>query len=283
MTKKNEEEETALATYGEWTHEQMEKESSEMSTGGDFWKAPVGNTTVRLLPPKLGWKSPFTIQHQHFVPVPGAANKIIFSCPRMHLQQKCLVCLKADQLEESGNSKDVRMAKELRPNKRMLANAVVNVTKEGGGKLVVWTFGKTVYDQMRAIRESEEGGGNFLDPIKGFNLVVNRVGSGRDDTEYKVIPARNATRLGNMEWIEMQEDLSKLVRIPTVEQQKRLLDGEDPRDVWGDPKVDRAHGSLRKRDDASDIDTSAIDAASTDKKKSPTAEDDLFDNDLDLD
>lgn len=279
-TKTKPEETTAIATYGEWTPEQMEKESAEMGTGGDFWKPPVGNTAVRFLPPKIGWPSPFVIRHQHFIEMPGIDRKIIFACPHMHGRGKCLSCAKADQLEASGNARDERAAKGLRPRKGMMSNVVVNPKNAEGNKPKIWELGKSVFDQLKAIRENDEAGGNFLDPIKGFNIVVNRVGTGKDDTKYKLLASRNITPLGNMEWIDMQMDTRKLIRLPTVEQQRRLLDGEDPRDVWGDPKTDRAHGSERRRDDAPDVDPDAIDVDAVEKR---TAEDDLFDDEVDLD
>lgn len=280
MAKPKDEETTAIATYGEWTPEQMEKESAEMAGGGDWWKAPVGKTAVRFLPPKIGWPSPFVIQHQHFFNLPGVEKAIIFACPKMHEGKKCLACAKADQLEGSGNSRDAQASKKLRPQKRMMAN-IVATPKDPNARVSIYAFGKQVYDQLKSIRESEEGGGNFLDPVKGFNIIIQRVGTGKDDTKYTVIPARNATPLLNMEWIDAQSDLRRLVKIPTVEQQKRLFDGEDPRDVWGEGKPGAAHGGNRRKDDADDIDTDAIDAESTEKKR--TAEDDLFDDEVDLD
>lgn len=282
MSKK--EETTAIVTYGDWTPEQMEKDAADMSGGGDFWKPPVGKTAVRFLPPKIGWPSPFVIQHQHFFELPGVERKIIFSCPKMHEGKPCLACKKADQLEGSGNSRDERASKKLRPSRRTLANVIVT-PKDPNSKVVVWGFGTTVFNQIKAIRESEEGGGNFLDPKNGFNLIVQRVGTGKDDTKYTMIPARNTTPLANMEWIEAQSDLRRLIRIPTIEQQKRLIDGEDPRDVWGDGKTDGAHGAGRRRDDAQDDDDLDEDVIDVDSKETSkrTAEDDLFDDEVDLD
>jgi len=278
MAKK--EETTAIATYGEWTPEQMEKESKEMASGGDFWKCPVGKTLLRFLPPKIGWPSPFVLQHQHYFDMPGIEKSINFCCPKMHDGKACLACKKADAMEASGNARDEKAARKLRPSRRMLANVVIN-PKDEVNKPVIWGFGKTVYDQLKAIRENDEGGGNFVDPIKGFDIVVQRVGSGKDDTRYTLIPSRSITPIASMDWIDMQADLRKLIRVPTVEQQKRLFDGEDPRDVWSDGKVDRAHGSQRRKDDAGEDDVDAIDVDSTEKPK--TAEDDLFDDEVDLD
>lgn len=267
----------AIVQYGEWTPEAMEKESQEISSGGDFWKVPVGRTTVRFLPPKLGWPSPFVIQHQHFIDMPGQ-KQVIFCCPRLHEGKTCLACAKADKMETSGNSRDAKIAQRLRPNKRIMANVVVAPSKEGTQKVSVWAFGKQVYEQLKAIREDDTAGGNFLDPIKGFNISVNRKGTGKDDTKYTLMAAREQSKLPNMDWIEVQRDLRKLIRIPTEDQQKRLLDGEDPRDVWGQDS--EGGGRRRSRDEDEDV----IDVDDDDSSKGKrTAEDDLFDDEVDLD
>ncbi len=268
---------TAIATYGEWTPEQMEEESKTMSTGGDFFKVPQGNTNVRFLPPKIGWKSPFVIQHQHFIDMPGLDRPVIFCCPKMHQSQKCLACAKADAMEASGNARDERAARRLRPAKRVMANIVVN-PKDPESKVQIYAFGKTVYEQLKAIRENDEGGGNFMDPIKGFTITIKRVGAGKDDTKYTLIAARAITPLANMDWIEVQGDLRRLIRIPTVDQQKRLFDGEDARDVWGD-----GDGGGSRRSSKPSDDDDAIDADAVEKPSGKTAENDLFDDEVDLD
>jgi hypothetical protein len=269
---------TAIATYGDWTPEQMEEESKEMGGGGAWWKPPVGTTAVRVLPPKIGWKSPFVIQHQHFIRMPGVDGPIIFCCPKMHEAKTCLACGKADELEASGNARDERAARQLRPQKRMMANIVVN-PKDQNSKPQIWAFGKTVYDQLKAIRENDEGGGNFLDPINGFNLGVKRVGTGKDDTKYTVIPSRTASGLANMDWIDVQTDLRRMIKIPTPEQQARLLDGEDPRDVWSDDDGARPSGDQRQRSGGGRKD----ETVPADASEVRTAEDDLFEDEVDLD
>lgn len=256
---------TAIVPYGDWTPEAMDEEGKEMATGGDFWKVPVGSSLVRFLPPKIGWKSPFVIQHQHFIDVPGLPNAVIFCCPKMHAGKPCVADAKADELERSDNARDQRAAKRLRPNKRVMANVIID-PKNVDARVMIWAFGKTVYDQLRGIREDDEGGGNFLDPMRGFNIAVKRVGTGKDDTKYTLIPSRNFTQLANMDWIDTQSDLRRLIRIPTVDQQKRLLNGDDPRDVWGDGPADDRGGE-----------------ASRGHKHGTSAQDDAFDGEVDID
>lgn len=270
MTNKPVKQETqALVTYGEWTPEQMEKESTEMSSGNDFWKAPVGTTSVRFLPPKIGWPSPFVIQHQHYIEMPNLDHAIIFCCPLMHDKRTCLACKKADQMESSGNPRDAQVSKKLRPRKRVLANIILG-NKESEAKVQIYGFGKSVYDQLKAIRENSEGGGNFLDPHKGFNVLIKRVGTGKDDTEYTLIPARAQTPLLNMGWIDMQTDLRKLVWVPTEDQQVRLFKGEDPKEIRGEAKAERQRAKAEDDD---------LDGAAPGR----TAEDDLFDEEIDVD
>jgi hypothetical protein len=279
---KQKEETKALATYGEWTPEQMEKEAKEISTGGDFWKAPVGNTSVRFLPPKVGWPSPFVIQYQHFIRMPGVERQIIFCCPRQHAQKPCMSCKRADVLETSGNARDEKMAKQLRPQKRIMANVIVS-PKDVTAKVQIWTFGSKVFQQLKAIREDDDGGGNFLDPIKGFNIVVKRVGTGKDDTTYTLIPSRTVGPLANMDWIENQQDLRRQIRLPNEDQQERLLEGEDPRDVWGDA---RSYEGKSKKGSDDDIDGASVidveETPSTPPGNKRTAEDDLFDDEVEL-
>jgi len=264
----------AVVAYGDWSEDQMNKESKEMSSGGDFWKVPVGRTTVRFLPPKIGWPSPFVIQHQHFINMPGVEKAIIFACPKMHESKKCLACEKADKLETSGNSRDAKAAKNLRPSKRVMANVVID-PKNPENSVSIWAFGKRVYDALKAIRTDDENGGNFLDPIGGFNIGVLRVGTGKDDTAYTLTPGREQSKLVNMDWIEIQRDLRQLLRIPTVDQQNRLFDGEDPKDVWGD-KEEVGAPATPKRGKKDVIDVDVDDGQRT-------AEDDLFDDEVDLD
>jgi hypothetical protein len=265
---------TSLVEYGTWSPEAMEEESKAIDTKSDFWKVPVGKTVARFMPPLLGWKtnkgSPFSVQHQHFIHMPGIEQVIIFNCPKMHENKFCGGCQRADKLETSGAALDMKMAKKLRPQKRVLANVIID--HRTNPRLVIWAFGKTVYDQLKSIRGDDENGGDFLDPsARGFDIVVERKGTGQFDTEYTLTASRNRSPLKDMEWIGMQKDPSQFVHIPTKDQQERLLAGEDPRDVWGEGREDR--GRRAPREDVIDVDAGPAQR---------TAEDDLFDDEVDL-
>jgi hypothetical protein len=267
---------SAIVQYGDWSEDQMKQDDKEMSSGGDFWKVPTGRTVVRFLPPKLGWPSPFVIQHQHFIRMPGVEKAIVFACPKEHESKKCLACDKADTLETSGNARDSKQSKGLRPQRRVMANVIIT-PKDAESSVMIWAFGKRVYDALKAIRTDDENGGNFLDPVKGFNISVLRAGQGKDDTVYTLTPGREQTQILNMDWIEIQGDLRKLIRIPTVDQQKRLFEGEDPRDVWGDKGGGGDEDEHPRQKKAGKSDVIDVDPDTR------TAEDDLFDDEVDLD
>lgn len=264
-----------LVKYGTWNEEQANKESKELSSGSDFWKPAAGRNVIRFLPPKVDWPSPFVVQHQHFIELPGVQNKIIYTCPREHKVGECVTCNKADKLERSGNRRDVEAAKKLRPQRRVMANIIVEPDNEEAAP-VIYAFGKTVHDALKNIRTDPENGGDFMHPEKGFCIVIGRTGTKKDDTKYTVSGSRQTNKLKNMAWIDLQPDLRRLLRFPSTDQQERLLAGEDPRDVWGDgPSEDRP----RRRRDRDDIE----DAELVDDKPNLGDDLDADGDDLDLD
>lgn len=266
----------AIVEYGDWTPEQMDDEARELGNDGEYWKPPVGSTTIRVLPPKVGWKGPFTIQHQHFVRLPGVEHPVSFCCPLVHAKLECAVCARREQLLATGNKRDAKQAEDLHPQRRVLANIIVG-PKDPNAKVKIWGFGKTVYQMLKQIRENEEAGGNFLDPKRGFNLSVTRVGTTKETTKYTVAASRQTSALANMDWINQQVDLKTKIRLPTLEQQHRLLEGEDPRDVWADDDSarDDSRGSRSRRRDEDVIDADGVERRS--------AEDDAFDDEVDVD
>jgi len=271
-------EETSLVKYGEWSMDQVDEDAKEMASGsGDFLKLETGKNRIRFLPPKMGWKTPFVIQHQHFIKMPGLERAIIFSCPKMHEGKRCLACEKATQMENAGNARDGKFAKELKPKKRMMANVIAE-PDDSEAAIKILGFGVQIFNQLKAIREDGEAGGNFMDPVNGFVININRVGQ-KLDTEYTCIPVRQQTPLANMDWIEQQGDLRKLIRIPTVDQQKRLFDGEDAKDVWAEPKGGDEDEPAPRSSKPASSKKDVIDV----KPGKRTAEDDMFDDEVELD
>lgn len=153
----------------------------------------VGDTTIRILPGFVG-ASPFRPVAMHFIDaLPGMADKTIsFACPRVELQEFCLACQKAQQLMSTKNPVDKQRAKRISTTLQVLCNVVVRPSTTPK----VLPIGMTVWKQLKAIKNNPKLGGDFTDPTEGgYDLVINREGTGQYDTKYKVFYERENTPL----------------------------------------------------------------------------------------
>lgn len=218
-----------LVKYGVWTPDAVTAEEKELekSGGGDFLKLVLGKNVLRFLPPKLGQSTPFIIVWQHYIKKPGASGNISFACPRAHLKAACPVCDHADALGKTGSPADREAAYQLRAKIRVFANVIER--GEGGAEKgpQILAYGKKVHEQLLQLRKDVDAGGDFTDPINGFDITIERTGTGKDDTTYAVRPARNNTPLGNMDWIDAQADLGRYAVPKTAAEIQELL-GIDP-------------------------------------------------------
>lgn len=264
-----------LVKYGSYSVEQAQKDREEAARSGgsaDFWRVPSGKSSVRFLPPRVGRTDVFRVQYQHFIRVPGATNVVSFVCPRMQAKQDkitsrfCPACQKLDQLREDGSPGALDQAKDMEPKRRVLTNIIFRGDPERG--VLIWGFGKQVQDQLVALRDDQDSGGDWSDPIRGFDIVVEKTGQGIK-TEYKILPARKITRLADDEtmnaWLDSMHDLDRHARIPSDEEIRRLTGGggrDRPRDDDRVPAAVRGAPQQRRRtaaDDAIDTDGEVVD------------------------
>ena len=73
----------------------------------------------------------------------------------------------------------------------------------------VFAFGKMIYEQLRSIRNDPDSGGDFTHPETGFDIIIERTGSGKFDTAYDVRAARHETKLENMNWLDCRNNLER--------------------------------------------------------------------------
>lgn len=215
-----------LVKYNSYDLAAVEAEREEAAkTGGDFLKLKVGQTVVRFLPPIGQMRSPFVIVHQHFIELPGMKDKVVFNCPRIMAQQLCPACQKMEQLRGTGLKADYDLAGELFPGMRVYAYVIDRDAPELGPQKIA--LSKSVLEQLNTIRADKVAGGDFTDPTEdGFDIVINRTGTGKKDTRYQVTPARASSPLGDMAWIEMQGNLAMMGRVDTYEEiLGKLIDG----------------------------------------------------------
>lgn len=207
---------TSLVKYGSYSIEECDRDAAEMSAS-EFYKVKEGENIIRVPPPPPGKTSPIKIVDQHRIEM-GDGRTLVFICPGTG----CPACAKFHELRRSRDSVVRDMAFEtFKPRRRAYMNVIDRENPERGP--IVWEFGKTVIEDIKKIRSSTRGGGDFTHPEKGFDLIVDRVGTGKNDTKYKVIADRQCSPLGDMSWIEKQVDLDEFCMQKSLEEIEDII------------------------------------------------------------
>jgi len=135
-----------------------------------------------------------------------------FICPNKTADGECLFCVVSGALGKLGRSDDdaKELSRELRSREEFFVNAVRMDREEDKKKGVrILQIVQGVYETMMKIFKDKDAGGDFSHPDTGFNLVIERKGTERDDTEYTCLPARAASVIEDRKWLSQLHDLSK--------------------------------------------------------------------------
>jgi hypothetical protein len=212
-----------IVKWGTYEPDEAAREAEELEkTGTAFYKFLVGKNVLRFLPPALGRKSPFMMVWQHAFTVNGETRSA--PCPRLMAKLPCPVCTKGDQLKGSTNPADQERAKDFWAKRRVFANVIDRQHPENGP--IVAAFGKKIWEALVALRSDPDAGGDFTHPVEGFDIVIERKGTGQNDTTYQVLAARNSTPLGDLSWIEQQVSLEPYAKVLSPEEMRARLSGK---------------------------------------------------------
>jgi hypothetical protein len=266
----------ALKGYGKYTPEAAEREKEELDKvfGARVIKLKVGRNVVRVLPPKEGRDTPFEMIWTHFVDVQDRTE--VFACPRRMSKKPCPVCAKAEEMRTSGDEALFEKAKSLFARRQWYANAIDRKNPDEGVQLLA--AGKEIMDQINAIRrELAEDEVDFTDPYAGMDLVIERKGTTKEDTEYTVqTRGIKTTQLGEDDetmqgLIDKMIDLNAKAVPPTAEEIMARLRGTrtetSAKAAVADGGGDRRQASLPSRtaeDDAME-EPDAIDTTATER------------------
>lgn len=224
---------------------QAELSYIQESNGGDFIKPKVGTNVYRVLPPING-RSPFVLVHRHFVKLPGLARPAVFNCPRLMAKRDCAVCRTEQRLKSTGIAADMEMAKQLYAQLNIYLNVIDRAAEELGPQKLQIT--KTVHKALVDIKSDTRKGGDFTNPDEdGFDIIVERTGTGQQDTRYAVAASRQSTPLHANEeqaiiWIESQADLMPLTLVPSDHEIAAMLAGAGAIIGGGGPVQGRVEG-----------------------------------------
>lgn len=219
-----------VTEYAGWDEQsaQADNDAATELTGGQFtyFKAEEGRNVIRFVPPaKATGRKAMYVTHQHYVELPGRP-KVVFNCPlAMKTGGRCPVCEKRAKLMATGNSMDRDTAFGLAPRMRVYACVIDRKHLEKG--VQVFGFGKTVMKGLKSLRDDPDVGDFFRPGTDGFDVIVERTGKGKNDTEYSVRPAVKNSPLGDVSLIEAAPDLSLLARVPVTEEIVARLKGDE--------------------------------------------------------
>jgi hypothetical protein len=237
-----------LAKYGSYDSAAAQKEKDEMAgSGNSFMKLSVGKNVVRIMPPPPGANSPFKIIFQHYINIAGQTIPVVFTCPRMMERSRCKACERGDALRKSGNKADRDAARDWFPSRRVFCNVIDRNDEEAGPKILA--FGRQIHEDLIGVREDN---GDFCHPITGFDVVIARVGTGKNDTKYSVRASRETTKLADTEkaidgWLEGANDLDQFARVLSDEEMEDKMAGRMPSGGGGAEKqISKGAGSERK-------------------------------------
>lgn len=213
-----------LADYSGFSPEKA-KEAVDKYTKQDneinYLKFKPGNNVIRILPARKG-EEPFVEVHQHFVKTPKGT--VSFRCPRIAEGRPCLVCEKSASLKASSNEDERDLGYDMAAKLRVYCNVIDRSEPEKG--VQVASFGKQIYSQLSSIRRDKVAGGDFTHPLKGFDLSIQKTGSGKNGTSYIVNAARENSTLLDTE----DEMVTLLEGQPNLQENfNRVLSDEDIR------------------------------------------------------
>ncbi len=254
-----------VLNYGDYDEETAQQEKDDLASGGaDFMKLVVGRNLLRILPPPPGKRTPFRVAYQHFIEVGGNSQSVI--CARLEAKQPCGVCMKIDQLRKSKEKVDQDMASAFFARRRVFVNVFDRNEPDETKRMKVLAFGKSIHEQLTALRTDEVAGADYVNPEKGFDVVIERTGTGKNDTKYKVFLARKSTPLADsipkmQELIDTQRNLDGYAKLKSADEIKQLLSGEEADEAAPAARPGRTPGpgaTASKRrtaeDDAIDVD-----------------------------
>lgn len=220
---------SGLADFEDFDLEELAGHAEKMKhAGSKFLKVGEGKTQLRFLPGRPGQKGIFP-WYEHFY-TNDAGQQVNHVCPLKSGGLKCAVCERETAMKaKAKNRVDQMKAREYEANGRFHSNVVDRADQEKG--VQIYAFGIGVMNDLLKIAQDEAAGGKFWDPVNGFDIVVDRTGKGKNDTKYKILPARNTTPLSKdpelaATWMEERMDLTILKEVPSYEDTVALLTGK---------------------------------------------------------
>jgi hypothetical protein len=200
------------------------------------------------MPPTPGQKTPFFETWIHYIRNPAKPDDTkSATCPAKTRGSTCVVCERVSVLRRTGHESDRNLAADMGAKRQIYANVVDMGNVDKGVQAL--RFGPMIYEALLDYLLDPETGGDYTNPDKGYNVVIERTGKMKD-TRYSVRLAKTATAIADREWLKHLCDLALLQKNLPAESLSAILEGRDPEA----PPEAKAGKGRTAEDDAVDID-----------------------------
>ncbi|KKN68967.1 hypothetical protein LCGC14_0446520 [marine sediment metagenome] len=198
-----------------------EKDQEERGDGASFFTPPAGKSHIRLLPPHDDAEGRVIVRGgNHWV---GGRS---VSCPiAFNVEDSCWLCSRAEELALSGDKRNEAEARDVQVKIRFFAN-VINPNDVDKG-IMVWEFGRQVYDQILKYMGDPDYG-DVSDTDEGYDLVVEKEGTGKK-TRYSIRARRKPSGLDNDILALIDEDSEALKDLRNV---RTFLDDDEMMELY---------------------------------------------------
>lgn len=236
-----------MAVNLEALQKKLNQLSGTNSRKNTMWRPPEGEeTTIRILAFPDNDGQPFKERYFYYNigNNPGLLAPYQFGKPDPF--QDLITKLRSDDTKES-----YELAKKLYPKMRSYAAVVVRGEEDKGVRL--WSFGKTVYqDLLKIMLDSDYG--DITDVNEGFDIKVSCTKQpGRMWAETSVRPRPKSTALSTdkkqiKEWIDNIPDLDEMYSCKSHDELERIINAwlEGPDDSEGSPRGNQSYSNRRE-------------------------------------
>lgn len=159
------------------------KKLAEKGTGNSFIFPKNGTTRIRIV--SAGVNEEFGMEIIRFY----LGDHSVYSPATF--DEPCPIMEKYDQLKNSNDEDDKRLAKELIPSRRFVVPALIYKDDKGkeldyDSKPRLVMIPSSVYQDIIELYLDEDEAGDMTDPKNGYDIKIERSGNGQYDTTYSV-------------------------------------------------------------------------------------------------
>jgi hypothetical protein len=194
-------------------------ERIKAQSGGDFWTPKVGRNLIRILPP---WKQGALFWRETSVHWNVGPDSKMLVCLQKELGKPCYICEVVERLQNSQDPRDQAVASEMKANVRVFYNIVDLDNVEKG--IQVYTSGIKILQDVLAYFADPDWG-DITHPEHGYDIVIEREGTTRENTKYQVRARKNPTPIPDMNLLSGLKNLDSFVKPVVYEQQASIYEG----------------------------------------------------------